>query len=103
VPAAVLERDVTQPYTLNDELVDVFARVYEHNDEFWDVYEACENSSTWRTTSSSGASATCAPCSARSAWGPAPAGRAARSSSSARLSITFFPELFEVRTRIAAL
>ena len=42
VPAAVLERDVTLPYRLDEELVDVFAEVYAAPAEHWGVYETCE-------------------------------------------------------------
>ena len=42
VPAAVLERDVTQPYRLDDDLVEVFASVYAAPAEHWGVYETCE-------------------------------------------------------------
>jgi len=103
VPAAVLERDVTQPYTLNDELVDVFARVYEHNDEFWDVYEACEelvdledNFQLWRFRHLRTVQRTIG-------MGTGTGGSSGAKFLERALSITFFPELFEVRTRIAAL
>ena len=42
VPAAVLERDVTQPYRLDEDLVEVFASVYAAPAEHWGVYETCE-------------------------------------------------------------
>ncbi len=42
VPTAVLERDVTLPYRLDEELVDVFAEVYAAPAEHWGVYETCE-------------------------------------------------------------
>ncbi|MEO5609311.1 MAG: tryptophan 2,3-dioxygenase [Ornithinibacter sp.] len=42
VPAAVLDRDVTLPYRLDEELVDVFAEVYAAPAEHWGVYETCE-------------------------------------------------------------
>jgi tryptophan 2,3-dioxygenase len=42
VPAAALERDVTRPYRLVPELVEVFASVYAAPDEHWGVYETCE-------------------------------------------------------------
>jgi len=103
VPKAVLERDVTQPYTPNDELVDVFARVYEHNDEFWDVYEACEelvdledNFQLWRFRHLRTVQRTIG-------MGTGTGGSSGAKFLERALSITFFPELFEVRTRIAAL
>jgi len=42
VPAAVLERDVTRPYRLDADLVEVFAAVYAAPDAHWGVYETCE-------------------------------------------------------------
>jgi tryptophan 2,3-dioxygenase len=103
VPKAVLERDVTQAYTLNDELIDVFARVYEHNDEFWDVYEACEelvdledNFQLWRFRHLRTVQRTIG-------MGTGTGGSSGAKFLERALSITFFPELFEVRTRIAAL
>ena len=42
MPDAVLQRDVTQPYRLNKELVGVFAVVYAAPSEHWGVYETCE-------------------------------------------------------------
>ncbi|MEO6789786.1 MAG: tryptophan 2,3-dioxygenase family protein, partial [Ornithinibacter sp.] len=42
VPAAVLHRDVTLPYRLDEELVDVFAEVYAAPAAHWGVYETCE-------------------------------------------------------------
>ncbi len=103
VPKAVLERDVTQAYTLNDELIDVFARVYEHNDQLWDVYEACEelvdledNFQLWRFRHLRTVQRTIG-------MGSGTGGSSGVKFLERALSITFFPELFEVRTRIAAL
>ncbi|WP_392544776.1 tryptophan 2,3-dioxygenase [Oryzobacter telluris] len=42
VPAAVLERDLTQPYRLDEGLVDLFAGVYADPAQHWGVYETCE-------------------------------------------------------------
>ena len=42
IPQAVLDRDVTQPYRMDAELVDVFAGVYADPAEHWGVYETCE-------------------------------------------------------------
>jgi len=42
VPAAVLERDVTLPYRIDDDLVGVFAAVYASPSRHWGVYETCE-------------------------------------------------------------
>jgi tryptophan 2,3-dioxygenase len=42
VPSELLERDFTQPYRENDELVATFASVYASPAEHWGVYETCE-------------------------------------------------------------
>ena len=100
VPAAALDRDWSQPYRLSEGLVDVFADVYARPDEHWGVYETCEelvdvedSFQQWRfrhlqvvqrvighKTGTGGSS------------GVDFLRRA--------LDLTFFPELYEVRTRI---
>lgn len=100
IPASVLERDVTKAWTFTPELVPVFAGIYAHPQQHWAAYETCEelvdledNFQLWRfrhlktveriiglktgTGGSSGASFL----------------RRA-------LDLTFFPELFAVRTEI---
>jgi tryptophan 2,3-dioxygenase len=42
VPAGVLQRDVSQPYTPDPELVPVLRAVYLDRDRFWPEYETCE-------------------------------------------------------------
>jgi tryptophan 2,3-dioxygenase len=42
VPAELLDRDWTQPYRFNPDLVPTFTRIYEHSREHWMAYEACE-------------------------------------------------------------
>jgi tryptophan 2,3-dioxygenase len=42
VPAACLERDVTQPHARVEALVPVFKRIYENAREFWPEYHLCE-------------------------------------------------------------
>ncbi len=42
VSAAVLRRDVSLPYRLDEGLVEVFAEVYGAPSEHWGVYETCE-------------------------------------------------------------
>ena len=102
VPAEVLDRDVTQAWVLQPALVDLFARIYADPTENWAAYETCEelvdledNFQLWRfrhlktveriigfkrgTGGSSGV-----PFLQRA------------------LSLTFFPELYAVRTEIGA-
>ena len=100
VPAELLDRDRTTPHTGNPALVAMFVEIYEHPETQWEVYEACEELvdiedtfQTWRfrhlktveriigfkrgTGGSSGASFL-----------------------AKALDLTFFPELWAVRTEI---
>ncbi|GAA1614564.1 tryptophan 2,3-dioxygenase [Leucobacter chromiireducens] len=43
VPRRVLDRDVSKAWALEDGLVPMFTRIYEHVAEHWDVYELCES------------------------------------------------------------
>jgi tryptophan 2,3-dioxygenase len=43
VPAAALERDVRSAWVEMPELVPVFAEIYRHNDTHWELYETCED------------------------------------------------------------
>jgi tryptophan 2,3-dioxygenase len=43
VPESVLKRDVTQAWVEVPELIPVFREIYEHVDTAWDLYEACED------------------------------------------------------------
>lgn len=100
VPAELLERDWSQPYRHHDGLVDLYAQVYAAPHDHWGVYETCEelvdiedNFQQWRfrhlqvvqrvigqKTGTGGSS------------GVDFLRRA--------LDLTFFPELYEVRTRV---
>jgi tryptophan 2,3-dioxygenase len=42
VPAACLERDISEPHERTPELVPVFKRIYENAREFWPEYHLCE-------------------------------------------------------------
>jgi tryptophan 2,3-dioxygenase len=100
VPATVLNRDVTQPHVFCDALVPVFRRIYEHSREMWEAYEACEelvdleeNFQLWRFRHLKTVERTIG--TKRGTGGSSGVGflRAA-------LDLTFFPELFAVRTEI---
>ena len=100
VPAAVFERDVTTAWTLVPELVDLFKHVYEHADEHWEVYEACEelvdvedNFQFWRFRHLRTVQRTIGM--KRGTGGSTGVDFLQRA-----LSLTFFPELFAVRTEI---
>ena len=100
IPASVLERDITKAWTFTPELVPVFAQIYADPQANWAAYETCEelvdledNFQLWRfrhlktveriigfKTGTGGSSGV-------------PFLRRA-------LELTFFPELFAVRTEI---
>ena len=101
IPASVLDRDVTKAWTFTPELVPIFAEIYAHAPEHWAAYETCEelvdledNFQLWRfrhlktveriigfKTGTGGSSGV--PFLQRA------------------LELTFFPELFAVRTEIS--
>ncbi len=100
VPAEVLERDVTMPYRLVPALVEVVAAVYAAPAEHWGVYETCEELvdvedlfQQWRFRHLQVVTRTI--------------GHKAGTGGSSgvdflrrALDLTFFPELYEVRSRV---
>ena len=100
-PPTLLDRDWTQADTFNAELVAVFAAVYAAPDEHWGVYETCEelvdledNFQLWRFRHLQVVRADHRPQDA------APAGRSGVDFLRRALDLTFFPELYAVRTEI---
>jgi len=100
VPEEVLRRDVTLPYRYHAELVPAFANIYQHAEEHWEAYEACEelvdleeNFQLWRFRHLKTVERTIGV--KRGTGGSSGVGflRAA-------LDLTFFPELYAVRTEI---
>ncbi|MBN9612659.1 MAG: tryptophan 2,3-dioxygenase [Actinobacteria bacterium] len=100
VPAAILDRDVTLAYRMHEDLVPVFTTIYEDPATYWDLYEACEelvdiedNFQFWRfrhlrvVTRTIGMKV--------GTGGSSGVGFLQRA-----LDLTFFPELFAVRTEI---
>lgn len=100
VPAALLERDVTRAHAFTPELVPVFRRVYEHSHEFWEAYETCEelvdleeNMQFWRFRHLKTVERTIG--FKRGTGGSSGVGFLRKA-----LDLTFFPELYAVRTEI---
>jgi tryptophan 2,3-dioxygenase len=100
VPATVLERDVTAPYRLVPELVEVFASVYAAPDEHWGVYETCEELvdvedlfQQWRFRHLQVVTRTIGHKTGTGGSSGVDFLRRA-------LDLTFFPELYEVRTEV---
>jgi tryptophan 2,3-dioxygenase len=100
VPATLLRRDVTRPHTFTPDLVLVFRRIYEHATEFWEAYEACEelvdleeNFQLWRFRHLKTVERTIG-------WKRGTGGTSGVEFLRAALELTFFPELYAVRTEI---
>jgi tryptophan 2,3-dioxygenase len=102
VPAELLDRDWSQPYRLNEALVDTIARVYAAPHDHWGVYETCEelvdiedNFQEWRFRHLQVVQRTIGHKTGTGGSSGVDFLRRA-------LDLTFFPELFEVRTRIGS-
>jgi tryptophan 2,3-dioxygenase len=100
VPADVLERDVTRSHPSSPGLVEVFAQVYAAPAEHWGVYETCEelvdvedNFQQWRFRHLQVVQRTIG-------HKMGTGGSSGVDFLRRALDLTFFPELFEVRTRI---
>ena len=100
VPASVLERDVTQGYAMNEELIETFRRIYENPEEHWLEYETCEefvdledNFQLWRFRHVKTVMRIIG--TKRGTGGSSGVGFLQKA-----LDLTFFPELFAVRTEI---
>jgi tryptophan 2,3-dioxygenase len=102
IPQRLLERDVTVAHVFDPEVRDVLARIYERVDEHWDVYEACEelvdleeNFQLWRFRHMRTVMRTIG--FKRGTGGSSGVDFLRRA-----LDLTFFPELFALRTEIEA-
>lgn len=102
VPPALLERDVTQAHVFTPELVPVFQRIYERAGEHWEAYETCEelvdleeNFQLWRFRHVKTVERTIG--FKRGTGGSSGVGFLRKA-----LELTFFPELYAVRTEIGA-
>ncbi|UNK71514.1 tryptophan 2,3-dioxygenase family protein [Microbacterium sp. H1-D42] len=100
VPREVLERDVRQPYRENAELVDAIREIYENPREHWDLYEACEefvdvedNFQFWRFRHLRTVARTIG-------HKVGTGGSSGVGFLQKALDLTFFPELYSVRTEI---
>lgn len=100
VPAELLDRDWSQPYRLNDALVDTIATIYADPPTHWGVYETCEelvdvedNFQEWRFRHLQVVQRTIGHKTGTGGSSGVDFLRRA-------LDLTFFPELYEVRTRI---
>ncbi|MDD9347478.1 MULTISPECIES: tryptophan 2,3-dioxygenase [unclassified Mumia] len=100
IPADVLERDVTKAWTFRPDLVPVLASIYSDADDHWSAYETCEelvdledNFQLWRFRHLRTVSRIIG--TKRGTGGSSGVPFLQRA-----LELTFFPELFAVRTEI---
>jgi tryptophan 2,3-dioxygenase len=100
VPAELLDRDFSQPYRLDERLVDTFADVYASPSQHWGVYETCEelvdvedNFQQWRFRHLQVVTRTIGH--KKGTGGSSGVDFLRRA-----LDLTFFPELYAVRTRV---
>lgn len=100
VPAEVLDRDWRGPYRPHEQVVAVLTGIYEATDEHWDEYEMCEelvdiedNFQLWRFRHLKTVERIIG--SKRGTGGSSGVPFLRRA-----LDLTFFPELYEVRSRI---
>lgn len=100
VPASALDRDVTLAHTFTPALLPVFRRIYEDVEAYWPQYEACEelvdleeNIALWRFRHLKTVERTIG--TKAGTGGSSGVGFLRRA-----LDVTFFPELYAVRTEI---
>jgi tryptophan 2,3-dioxygenase len=102
VPRATLERDVTQPYRRNLEVVPVFKTIYDDPRAWWDAYDMCEklvdveeSFQLWRFRHMKTVERIIG-------YKPGTGGSSGVTFLKRVLDYTFFPELIDVRTAIGA-
>ena len=100
IPQDILTRDVTRAHVAHPGLVEVFFDIYAHADDHWDVYEACEelvdledNFQLWRFRHLKTVQRTIG---LKTGTG----GSSGVGFLQKALDLTFFPELYAVRTEI---
>jgi tryptophan 2,3-dioxygenase len=102
VPQACIERDFTQPYRRNPDLLPVFKTVYEDPQRWWDAYDMCEklvdveeSFQLWRFRHLKTVERIIG-------HKPGTGGSSGVSFLKKALDYAFFPELIDVRTAIGA-
>jgi tryptophan 2,3-dioxygenase len=100
IPAELLDRDWSAPHTLNADLVRIFTGVYQDPEHQWDVYETCEELvdiedtfQTWRFRHLKTVERIIG-------YKRGTGGSTGVAFLTRALSLTFFPELYAVRTEI---
>ena len=102
VPAVHLERDWSEPHVLDEALVAVFVRIYEDTDRYWREYQLCEDLVDLETQFQLWRFRHMRTVMRIIGFKPGTGGSSGVAFLKRALELTFFPELFEVRTRIGA-
>ena len=100
VPAAHLERDWSQPHVLDPALVPVFERIYEDTGLYWREYALCEDLVDLETQFQLWRFRHMRTVQRIIGFKPGTGGSSGVAFLRKALDLTFFPELFEVRTAI---
>ncbi|KDA06986.1 tryptophan 2,3-dioxygenase [Microbacterium sp. CH12i] len=102
IPTEILERDVREPYRPHASLVPAIREIYENPHTYWDLYEACEdlvdledNFQFWRFRHLKTVTRTIG-------MKVGTGGSSGVSFLQQALELTFFPELYTVRTEIGS-
>ncbi|MGO1802159.1 MAG: tryptophan 2,3-dioxygenase [Microbacteriaceae bacterium] len=102
IPTEILDRDVREPYRPHPSLVPAIREIYEDPHTHWDLYEACEdfvdledNFQFWRFRHLKTVTRTIG-------MKPGTGGSSGVGFLQRALELTFFPELYTVRTEIGA-
>ena len=100
IPGECLNRDWSQPYQRNEQIVLVLEKIYENTEAHWDAYHFCEqlvdievNFQLWRFRHLKTVERIIG-------YKPGTGGSSGVAFLKKALDLSFFPELFEVRTRI---
>jgi tryptophan 2,3-dioxygenase len=101
VPASCLERDWSQPYERNPQLIPIFKLIYDAPDDWWEAYEMCEKLvdveeyfQLWRFRHMKTVERIIG-------HKPGTGGSSGVGFLKKALALTFFPELLDVRTELA--
>jgi tryptophan 2,3-dioxygenase len=100
VPARHLERDWTRPHVMDPELVAVFERIYAGTREHWEAYHLCEDLVDLETEFQLWRFRHMRTVMRIIGFKRGTGGSSGVGFLKQALELTFFPELFEVRTRI---
>ncbi|MFK0006176.1 tryptophan 2,3-dioxygenase [Paenarthrobacter sp. NPDC090520] len=100
IPADILDRDTSEPWSYRSDLVPIFQKIYESDDTPWGLYEACEdlvdvedNFQAWRFRHLRTVQRTIG-------FKVGTGGSSGVDFLKRALDLTFFPELYAVRTEI---